>query len=264
MKYPVGRVGRGIRLLLTSMIVAAAGCTGGEARPEDMRITVSTPEPSTTRLALQSSGKSALPAPVAGEAADIKDETQKLVTQGLEFAAKNDWDNASAYLNEASRISENIFVHHLSAVAATHLGDALEAFRYAKAASFAGSSSYPEIATQLKEILEWSRPAAIGSDDDCPYRPRQAGAPCPIERPGTLEMLVKKYFHEDYVQFWLDHVRAEAEAEIQCPFLAVHDKTGDVPPDTKNRCEARRVFSFYKFPPPPDIKLPPPGYQVPW
>lgn len=193
----------------------------------------------------------------------LRRDTQEFVEVGLAAAARNDWDTAAENLSEASRISENPIVEHLSAVVETHREDPFEAFRYAKG-STVPKNRFPEFHEQHKQILDWSRPAVLGRDADCKYQPKDLFARCPIEEKGALEALVKKYFKVEYHMFWLSHDRAEAERVEPCPYLLLGNKDPELKPDTERRCMARRMFQFYEFPTPPAILLPAPGYQVPW
>lgn len=197
--------------------------------------------------------------------AELRKQTQELVTTGLKAARAGDADEAAAYLGEACRVSQHSIVCHLAAAAEAIRKEPGEAVRNAKRSSFSPSSTrYPEFAEAHAKILEWARPAVIGTDLDCQYRPRDTMSRCKIEEKGELERLIKKYFGIDYHLFWLNYDQSEAEAKEPCPFLLLGSKVPDLEPDTERRCTARRMFRFYVFPPPPAVTLPPPEFQIQW
>jgi len=199
------------------------------------------------------------------EQAALEANTRELVEQGLCAAAKGDYADASSYLHEASRISEHPIVEHLSAVVETLRSNPGEAFDYAKKSGMSGADGELEaLGREQALIVEWARPEVIGTDRDCPYRPKDNFHRCEIEEKGALEALVKKYFNVDYGKFWWSHDKAESVAAVPCPYVEIGRKDPELEPDTARRCEARRIFYFYVFPPPPKVSLPAPGFEFRW
>jgi hypothetical protein len=196
---------------------------------------------------------------IAGEAQPSR---EALVESGLQSAAADMWLEAARHFKDADWLATNGVIKYFAAVANSRAGDEQSSYVHAKAAQFLDDRDAAEFVRGRALLMEWARPAVLGTDADCEYRPRDSGAPvCEIEEAGVREALEERYFVDNVDLLLARRQVNEGLIDNPCPSPYQSEFAG---PDSRNRCLLRRIFEYYEFPPPPQLKLPDPGSKVPF